>query len=83
MQFNSRKHLTELVQVDKYLEANPRCPILTNRRRFVYLVYEAADRSFVECQAAIKITGHWYVWPQGLQNYVERQIERTLRQHAA
>lgn len=83
MQFNPNKHLAEIQQVDQYLEQNLQCPIIHNRRRFNYLVYEAADRSFVECQAAIKLHGKWYVWPEGLGNYVEHQINKTLRLHAA
>lgn len=83
MKFSTRKHLNELVRIDKYLEKNPDCPILHNRRRFVYLVNEAHDRSFITSGAAVKLHNNWYIWPAGLEAYVELQIQRTLRQHAA
>jgi hypothetical protein len=83
MQFNPRENITELVQIDQYLKQNPSNPILPNRRRFNYLVYEAKDRSFVECQGAVQVCNKWFVWPAGLENYVEQQINKTLRTHAA
>jgi hypothetical protein len=77
--FNPTKHLKELVRLDEYLSLNPDCPVLWSRRKFSYLVYEAKDRSFVTCEAAINLGQRWFVWPQGIANYVEQKIDQTQR----
>ena len=81
--FDSSEHLGELCRLPRYLEEHPDCPIITGRRQFTYLVNEAKDPAFLKCNAAIQLNGKWFIWPQGLANYVENQIEITLRRHAA
>ena len=84
--FIPEKHCTELVRVEDFIKKpHPlnEGRILNSSRTLYYWCNDAPDRSFVECQAAIKIGRAWMIWPQGFKQWVELQAQKTLTNYAA
>jgi hypothetical protein len=83
--FVPEKHTSELVRSENFVNGHPlnEGGILRNVRNIYYLVHESPDRSFVEMQAAVKIGRAWFIWPQGFQQWVAHQSNRTLTNYAA
>jgi hypothetical protein len=83
--FVPEKHTTELVKPEVFITGHPlnEGNILRNKRILHYHVNENPDRSFIEAQAAVKIGRCWFIWPQGFQQWVAYQAEKTLQNFAA
>lgn len=74
-------NIHELKPLQEHLDAG--CPILKNRRRANYLIYESPDKSILECNALMLLGGKWFVWPKGLGEWVVLQSDKTVRKFAA
>lgn len=81
--FNPAKHLQELQPLSAFLKEHPGHPVLPSKRRAIYLIHEAADRSFIDCQAAIRMHGRWLIWPRGLENYARQCADKTRQAYTA
>ena len=81
--FVPEKHIAELIRMDNFID-HPlnEAGILSSKRNVYYHVNESPDRSFVELQAAVKIGRAWFIWPQGFQQWIAKQSEKTLTNYA-